>query len=264
MTTQTLKSNLIAWPANPSHARRVVDATARPAVDATRGSIRSGPVMPGAADPERAPTASRRRLEAAQREVARLRAESSVLNHQVTLLSQALERARQHAHHDDLTGLPNRRLLLERYNQAIALAERQHRQVALLLLDLDDFKSINDAHGHAAGDRVLQQVAARLRDCIRSSDTACRYGGDEFVVLLPEFEGRESAAAAAEKISTRLSAPFDIDGTAVRVRASIGIAVYPVDGHEYIDLLQATDRAMYRNKVRGAARPDGQGARRSS
>jgi diguanylate cyclase (GGDEF)-like protein len=163
--------------------------------------------------------------------------------------------ARRFAHHDELTGLPNRRLLLDRYNQAVALAARQDRRVALLFLDLDDFKRINDVYGHGAGDSILQQVAVRLRACIRSSDTACRYGGDEFVVLLPELEGRRNAVAAAGKIRTRLAAPYIIDGAEITVTASIGIAVYPVDGLEYGDLMRVTDGFMYRDKADRAERP---------
>ena len=119
-------------------------------------------------------------------------------------LAQAVAQARRFSHYDQLTGLPNRTLLLDRFNQAAARAARQRKQVALLFLDLDGFKSINDMLGHAAGDRLLQQVAARLTASIRTSDTACRYGGDEFVVLLPELECGESAVAACEKIRAHL------------------------------------------------------------
>jgi diguanylate cyclase (GGDEF)-like protein len=165
--------------------------------------------------------------------------------------------ARQFAHHDPLTGLPNRLLLLDRFKQAAARADRQHKQVGLLFLDLDGFKGINDALGHAAGDRLLQQVATRLAACIRASDTACRYGGDEFVVLLSEIEGHESAVAAAEKIRAHLATPYVVDKTAIEVTTSIGMAVYPVYGHECDDLIQVSDLAMYRNKARSDAWPGG-------
>lgn len=207
---------------------------------------------------------SRQELEAALREIEVLRTQGSLLIRQVSLLSHEVARARQFAHHDGLTGLPNRRLLLDRYNQAVAVAARQHRQVALLFLDLDGFKSVNDTYGHAAGDRVLQQVAARLRACTRTSDTACRYGGDEFVILLPQYEGQESAVAVAEKIRANLAAPYAVDGIGISVTASIGMAIYPIDGHEYGDLMQVTDRAMYRSKLRSAAPPGGLGARLST
>ena len=104
--------------------------------------------------------------------------------------------------------------------------------------------------GHAAGDDLLQQVAARLTACIRASDTACRYGGDEFVVLLPEFEGRDCVVAAARKIQAHLARPYVIAGVAVTMTTSMGIAVYPVDGTDYGDLIEMSDLAMYRDKSR--------------
>jgi diguanylate cyclase (GGDEF)-like protein len=182
-----------------------------------------------------------------------LETEGLLLKHQVALLQRTVAQARQFACHDELTGLPNRRLLQDRYNQAVALVARQDRRVALLFLDLNGFKGINDVHGHAAGDSILRQVAERLRACIRTSDTACRYGGDEFVVLLPELAGRESALAAARKIRARLAVPYVVDGVEITATASIGVAVYPVDGREYGDLMRVTDGFMYRDKARNAA-----------
>ena len=202
---------------------------------------------------ERALDVSRDRLRAALCRIDALEAEGLLLRHQVALLQRTVTQTRRFAYHDELTGLPNRRLLQDRYNQAVALAARQGRRVALLFLDLDGFKQINDAHGHAAGDSVLRQVAERLRACIRKSDTACRYGGDEFVILLPELDGRESATAAARKIRARLAVPCVVDGTPITVTASIGVAVYPLDGREYGDLMRMTDSFMYRAKARGAA-----------
>jgi diguanylate cyclase (GGDEF)-like protein len=142
---------------------------------------------------------------------------------------------------------------VDRYNQAVALAQRQGRRVGLLFLDLDDFKKVNDVHGHAAGDSILRQVAERLRACIRTADTACRYGGDEFIVLLTALAGRESALAAARKIRARLAVPCIVDGVEIRVTASIGMAVYPLDGNEFGDLMRITDGLMYRDKARDAA-----------
>jgi diguanylate cyclase (GGDEF)-like protein len=181
-----------------------------------------------------------------------LETNSLMLRHQVALLQRMVTRERRFAYHDELTGLPNRRLLLDRYKQAVALAARQHRLVALLFLDLDGFKAINDTYGHAAGDAILHQVGARLQASIRASDTACRYGGDEFVVLLPELETPGSALAALRKIRTRLAAPYVVDGAEITVTASIGTALYPLDGREYGDLMRATDCAMYRDKAEGA------------
>jgi diguanylate cyclase (GGDEF)-like protein len=186
-----------------------------------------------------------------------LRKQDATLRQEMDRLAQAVLQARQFAHHDPLTGLPNRLLLLDRFKQAAARADRQHKHVGLLFLDLDGFKGINDAFGHTAGDGLLQQLATRLASCIRASDTACRYGGDEFVVLLSEIEGQESAVAAAEKIHTQLAQPYFVDGTAIEVTTSIGMAVYPVDGHECDELIQVSDLAMYRNKTRSDAGPDG-------
>ena len=211
----------------------------------------------GPARLRRALAASQRRLGLALWEIDALLEQDAQLKQRVLLLEQEVAQARQFAYHDALTGLPNRRLLLDRFNQAVSLAARQHKQVALLFLDLDDFKRVNDGFGHAAGDRILQQVAARLAVCIRTSDTACRFGGDEFVILLPEFEGQEGAVAVAEKLRAHLATPYVIDGIGIRLTASIGMAVYPVDGHECGDLVQASDRAMYRSKIGVAAAPGG-------
>ena len=198
---------------------------------------------------------SEQKLGAALRLIDDLQGHESSLKKKVAILSEAAAQARQFGYHDELTGLPNRRLLLDRFNQAMAQAARQHKLVALLFLDLDGFKTINDALGHVAGDLLLKQVAARLSACIRTSDTACRFGGDEFVILLPELERQESAAAAAGKIRAHLAAPYFIDGTAIEVATSIGMALYPVDGNGYEDLLRQSDVALYRDKARGRAKP---------
>jgi len=264
MTIRTLNGRVHASVAAQSGARRLREHTQKVVAAAFVARTRSGPALPKAARFERAPAASRQQLGAALQLIEALQTQTVLLSHQVAALAQAAAQARHFAHYDELTGLPNRRLLLDRYSQAVALVARQHRQVVLLFLDLDEFKSINDTYGHAAGDSVLQQVAARLVACIRASDTACRYGGDEFVILLPDYEGQESAFAAVEKIHAHLAAPFDVDGTAVSVTASIGMAVYPVDGHEYGALIHASDRAMYRNKAGGAASPNDLGSRPST
>jgi diguanylate cyclase (GGDEF)-like protein len=191
----------------------------------------------------------------ALRQIDTLQKRDELLKQEVNQLTQAVAQARQFAYYDQLTGLPNRSLLLDRFNQAVARGARQHKQMALLFLDLDGFKRINDSLGHAAGDRLLQHVAARLTASIRTSDTACRYGGDEFVILLPELEFRESAVAAADKIQAHLATPYVVDGTPVQVTASIGMAVYPIDGSELGDLIQQADVAMYGNKACGPVPP---------
>jgi diguanylate cyclase len=203
----------------------------------------------------RALATSEQRLGAALRLADELRGQEALLKQNVALLTEAVVQARQFAYHDELTGLPNRRLLLDRFNQAIARAARQRKPVALLLLDLDGFKTVNDALGHVAGDSLLRQVAARLLACVRTSDTACRFGGDEFVVLLPELESPESAAAAVGKVRAHFAAPYLIGDTTVDVSTSIGMALYPVDGLTYEDLVRHSDVAMYRDKVRDPTRP---------
>jgi diguanylate cyclase len=171
------------------------------------------------------------------------------LTQALTLLTQKESKARHIAYHDELTGLPNRRLLQDRLKQAVAQAARQNKQVVVMLLDLDGFKSINDRLGHPVGDHLLQQVAKRLTGCVRMADTVCRYGGDEFVVMLPEFEDGDTAAAVAEKIRIQLEMPYVLDGELVTVRASIGVAEYPCDGSNYRALIKQADIAMYRAKA---------------
>ena len=171
------------------------------------------------------------------------------LKEEVALLKGALTKVNRFAFHDELTGLPNRRLLQDHFDQAVARATRQHSQVVVLFLDLNQFKGINDAIGHVAADRLLQQVAKRLSSCIRGSDTACRFGGDEFVILLTDIESREQAVAATNKIIAQLAIPYIIDRKPIRMTAAIGMAVYPVDGKRYDELLQAADFTMYGNKA---------------
>jgi diguanylate cyclase (GGDEF)-like protein len=193
------------------------------------------------------------KLAAALLRIDALQRRDALLKQQVARLAKAIRKTRRFAYHDELTGLPNRYLMVDRFNQAVARAARQDKHVALLFLDLDGFKSINDTLGHPAGDGLLQRVATRLAACIRTSDTACRYGGDEFVVLLPDLDGRESAVAAAKKVRTHLELPYVVDGTAIKITMSVGMAVYPVDGSRCSDLLRVSDRAMYVNKARGPA-----------
>jgi diguanylate cyclase (GGDEF)-like protein/PAS domain S-box-containing protein len=155
------------------------------------------------------------------------------------------------AQHDSLTDLPNRVLLNDRLTQALALAHRHHKRLALLFLDLDRFKSINDSLGHAIGDRLLQSVAERLLSCVRSSDTVSRQGGDEFVILLAEVTQPADAAITAEKILLALSMPHRVDQQDLHLAASIGIVTYPNDGTEAKTLLRHADLAMYRAKDSG-------------
>ncbi|MBQ5961931.1 EAL domain-containing protein [Massilia sp. ZL223] len=155
------------------------------------------------------------------------------------------------AQHDFLTGLPNRVLLNDRITQATVSAKRSNTCPALLFLDLDKFKHINDSLGHAIGDHLLQAVAGRLLDCVRSSDTVSRHGGDEFVVLLADERRPQDAALAAEKILIAISTPFLLDGHQLHTSTSIGISVFPLDGLDAAALLKNADTAMYHAKERG-------------
>jgi diguanylate cyclase (GGDEF)-like protein/PAS domain S-box-containing protein len=155
------------------------------------------------------------------------------------------------AQHDFLTGLPNRMLLADRINQAIVSAKRTHEQLAVLFLDLDRFKSINDSVGHFIGDELLQSVAQRLVACGRQSDTVSRQGGDEFVILLPRIARAEDAAISAQKILHALSLPHHIAGNELYIQASIGISTYPSDGQDVEGLLKSADHAMYSAKDNG-------------
>jgi diguanylate cyclase (GGDEF)-like protein/PAS domain S-box-containing protein len=155
------------------------------------------------------------------------------------------------AHHDLVTDLPNRLLLGDRIRQSIALAQRQHESFAVLFLDLDHFKTINDSLGHAIGDKVLQSIGKRLQTSLRSSDTVSRQGGDEFVILLPGIVGPSEAAKATNKLQLALSAPHRIEGHLLHVNGSIGISIYPEDGDNAESLIQNADIAMYHAKESG-------------
>jgi len=155
------------------------------------------------------------------------------------------------AEHDFLTGLPNRMLLNDRVNQAIVLAPRHNRKVGVLFLDLDGFKHINDSLGHPIGDKLLQSIAKRLVDCVRSSDTVSRQGGDEFVVLLSEMEQSEDAAISALRLLQAVAEAHTIDQHDLHVTASIGVSVFPDDGKDAETLIKNADIAMYQAKENG-------------
>jgi diguanylate cyclase (GGDEF)-like protein/PAS domain S-box-containing protein len=153
--------------------------------------------------------------------------------------------------HDFLTGLPNRMLLNDRITQAIGLAGRYERQIAVLFLDLDGFKHINDSLGHSTGDKLLQSVAEALVGCVRTSDTVSRQGGDEFVVLLIDMDGEENAIAMAERILVAVAKPHPVGLNDLHVTASIGVSVYPLDGTDAETLIKSADTAMYQAKDQG-------------
>lgn len=163
----------------------------------------------------------------------------------------AEQRIEQLAYYDPLTTLPNRSLLVDRLSQAISQASRDRRKLAILFIDLDRFKTINDTLGHAAGDTLLTIVANLLARCVRESDTVARLGGDEFVVLLNSITSSEDASVVAEKINDALSSPISLEGTEIYTSASIGIAIYPDDGTDVPTMLKHSDSAMYQAKEQG-------------
>lgn len=153
--------------------------------------------------------------------------------------------------YDVLTGLPNRKLITERIGQALAAARREKRRVALMFMDLDKFKPINDDYGHAMGDLLLKEVATRLQECMREMDTAARMGGDEFLVLLPNIDGPSGAEIVANKVLQAMNQPFDIAGHTFTISASIGVAFYPDDADDEKALVRHADTAMYHAKNSG-------------
>lgn len=161
------------------------------------------------------------------------------------------ENIRHQAQYDALTDLPNRVLLFDRLQQALAQAKREQSHLALMYVDLDKFKQINDSLGHAIGDEVLQRVADRMQACVREVDTVARIGGDEFVVLLPVIENEEDALIVAEKIRHLLNQPFDIAGQHLEISSSIGIAIYPDHGTTEDEITANADIAMYLAKEAG-------------
>jgi len=169
----------------------------------------------------------------------------------ITELKENEQRVTNLAYYDPLTGLPNRRLFSDRLAMALAHAHRYHTRMAVLFLDLDRFKRINDSLGHEVGDRLLQQVASRLRGCVREDDTVARQGGDEFVTLLAEIDELADATQIARRMIESLRAPIEIGGNELFVSSSIGIAVYPDDGTSEELLLRNADAAMYEAKESG-------------
>lgn len=169
----------------------------------------------------------------------------------VTAKHQAEARIAHMAHHDALTDLPNRVLFHERLDEALLRVRRYNETLAVLYLDLDRFKNVNDTLGHAAGDKLLVEVAERLRACVRDCDLAARLGGDEFAVLQLGLAGPHEAGALAERIVTLLSEPYDVDGQLVEIGASTGIALAPADGETADQLLRNADMALFRAKNEG-------------
>lgn len=163
------------------------------------------------------------------------------------------ERLDNLAHYDALTGAPNRCLLLDRVDQALERAMRFGTKVALLYIDLDHFKQVNDTYGHDAGDELLKAATQRMTTCVRGADTIARLGGDEFVVLVPDINGIDNVHMIARKLLETLSPPYEIEGHPVVSTPSIGISLYPDDGNNWKELMKHADAAMYRAKQSGRA-----------
>lgn len=174
-----------------------------------------------------------------------------VIQRQLRQLETQARVLRRQAHTDSLTGLPNRSLFEDRLERALAAAARKERQLAVLFIDLDKFKEVNDTFGHATGDALLQQTATRLSGCLREMDTVSRLGGDEFTVLLPELADTADADAVAQKIVDAIGQPFAIGGKTIAVTCSVGIALYPDGAEEASTLVRHADFAMYTAKQAG-------------
>ena len=201
------------------------------------------------AELKQASATSQQQLKVAQQQIETLKEANENLRQELLRLSKKHTQALHFAHHDELTGLANRSLLLDRLKQAMAQSRRKQKQLALLFIDMDKFKGVNDSFGHEAGDNLLQQVAKRLTDCVRFGDTVCRYGGDEFVILLPEIDGQESLATVTKKIRDHLAASYNLGGNIITLTASIGATVYDNNSQDCSELIKQADTAMYLDKA---------------
>jgi diguanylate cyclase (GGDEF)-like protein/PAS domain S-box-containing protein len=182
---------------------------------------------------------------------AELAGANALLQGEIVERRQAEARVHHMAYHDSLTGLPNRSLLSDRLDRAMLAAQRSQRQLAVMFIDLDRFKTINDSLGHMTGDSLLKEVASRLCHAVRASDTVARLGGDEFVVLVPGLRATDEAGQVAEKIIGALAAAFPLEGHTLHITPSIGICVYPDDGRDVDTLMRHADAAMYHAKANG-------------
>jgi len=178
--------------------------------------------------------------------------ERRMLEHQLAAATEEEKEARHAAFHDPLTGLPNRALFEDRLKHGLAQAKRRGWALAVMFLDLDDFKNINDSYGHDIGDAVLQAIAGRLKENIRGDDTISRYGGDEFLCLLMEVRNEQDIMPIAEKIITAIQAPCDVNvrglSISLCINVTIGISIFPKDGTTSDTLVKSADEAMYRAK----------------
>ncbi|MEM8780106.1 MAG: GGDEF domain-containing protein [Cyanobacteria bacterium P01_G01_bin.49] len=169
----------------------------------------------------------------------------------ITEQKQAEAIIKHQAFHDPLTNISNRIHFQERLAIALKKAQKYHNQLAVIFLDLDRFKEINDTLGHAIGDKLLQSFVECLKQCIREDDLLCRLGGDEFLILLPKINNRQDAAAIAQRILNKLKFPLEIEGRPLNITSSIGIAIYPDDGQDADTLIKKADTALYQVKKQG-------------
>ena len=188
---------------------------------------------------------------ALQEENLALKKALNLARRQIVSDSKSLALLKHQSKYDGLTNTPNRLLLQDRFLQALRQAKRSGQLLGLLFIDLDHFKTINDHFGHSTGDAVLQAVSQRLQQSIRNSDTLCRYGGDEFVLLLPVLLRLSDARAIAAKIISAIAAPLELNGQMFELSGSLGIALYPSDGDSISSLTSAADQAMYQAKAKG-------------
>ena len=194
------------------------------------------------------PTQFEQALLIAHRENEHLRHRNEQLAQALAEVSAKRTEAQHLARHDHLTGLPNRIVLREKLDHSIVDASQRKARLGTLFIDLNGFKQVNDNFGHLAGDKLLKVVASRIADCIRPDDIVCRYGGDEFVVLLSDVSSADVARIVADKIRERVGKRYFIDSQQIAVSASIGIAIYPEDGVHCQELLSCADASMYRDK----------------
>jgi diguanylate cyclase (GGDEF)-like protein len=186
-----------------------------------------------------------------------LRDDGGTITHYIAIFSDIThrkedeERIWRQANYDALTGLPNRSLFMDRLQQAVRQSQRDDSRFAVLFLDLDGFKAVNDTLGHSAGDELLQQVAVRLEECIRATDTLARLAGDEFTCIVTGIQGRADVGRVAAKILDSLATPFQLSAGSAAVQASIGIAMFPDDAERGAPLLEKADQAMYAVKRSG-------------
>jgi diguanylate cyclase (GGDEF)-like protein len=213
---------------------------------AEQGDVAAAPVSPRS-NPSSPPVRTARDT---RREIDTLRSINAHLVRQIAVLKEREAQAQRLADRDGLTGLYNRRRMIELLEMSMHDAVQHKQRVGLLFVDLDGFKGVNDAHGHAAGDKLLMTVGARIAARARTGDFVCRYGGDEFVVILPRLADIAAARQVADSIGKRVALPYRMDGVELQLTAAIGVSIYPDEARSAADLMRLADESMYRVKSR--------------